>query len=175
MYTCGSMEVYILGGGLLLKGGSSHPLLPMSPGSEGNCIWCLQTMSLTRVCFSRKSIPPWEASPIHRTESGTELPRSSGCGFLLILFFSPYLRWFLRFLALCCRAPENTCLSNQYRCSNGNCINSIWQCDNDNDCGDMSDEKNCRKWPVLRGLVKRACAMFCALAHRQDRALVLDF
>ncbi|KAF2976922.1 hypothetical protein EK904_014077, partial [Melospiza melodia maxima] len=40
-------------------------------------------------------------------------------------------------------APENTCLPNQYRCSNGNCINSIWQCDNDNDCGDMSDEKNC--------------------------------
>uniref|UniRef100_A0A8D2LH51 Sortilin related receptor 1 n=1 Tax=Varanus komodoensis TaxID=61221 RepID=A0A8D2LH51_VARKO len=42
-----------------------------------------------------------------------------------------------------CVKEENTCLSNQYRCSNGNCINSIWQCDNDNDCGDMSDEKNC--------------------------------
>ncbi|XP_077161267.1 sortilin-related receptor isoform X2 [Paroedura picta] len=42
-----------------------------------------------------------------------------------------------------CIKEENTCLSNQYRCSNGNCISSIWQCDNDNDCGDMSDEKNC--------------------------------
>ncbi|NWR24900.1 SORL protein, partial [Emberiza fucata] len=42
-----------------------------------------------------------------------------------------------------CIKEENTCLPNQYRCSNGNCINSIWQCDNDNDCGDMSDEKNC--------------------------------
>uniref|UniRef100_A0A8C5JCH0 Sortilin-related receptor n=1 Tax=Junco hyemalis TaxID=40217 RepID=A0A8C5JCH0_JUNHY len=42
-----------------------------------------------------------------------------------------------------CVKQENTCLPNQYRCSNGNCINSIWQCDNDNDCGDMSDEKNC--------------------------------
>lgn len=46
-------------------------------------------------------------------------------------------------------APENTCLPNQYRCFNGNCINSIWQCDNDNDCGDMSDEKNCRECPAL--------------------------
>uniref|UniRef100_A0A669Q0W2 Sortilin-related receptor n=1 Tax=Phasianus colchicus TaxID=9054 RepID=A0A669Q0W2_PHACC len=42
-----------------------------------------------------------------------------------------------------CVKEENTCLPNQYRCSNGNCINSIWQCDNNNDCGDMSDEKNC--------------------------------
>lgn len=49
-------------------------------------------------------------------------------------------------------APENTCLPNQYRCSNGNCINSIWQCDNDNDCGDMSDEKNCRECPALVAL-----------------------
>uniref|UniRef100_A0A5F9DAM4 Sortilin-related receptor n=1 Tax=Oryctolagus cuniculus TaxID=9986 RepID=A0A5F9DAM4_RABIT len=42
-----------------------------------------------------------------------------------------------------CVKEEDTCLRNQYRCSNGNCINSIWWCDFDNDCGDMSDEKNC--------------------------------
>ncbi|KAB0402522.1 hypothetical protein E2I00_016487, partial [Balaenoptera physalus] len=42
-----------------------------------------------------------------------------------------------------CVKEENTCLRNQYRCSNGNCINSIWWCDFDNDCGDMSDERDC--------------------------------
>ncbi|XP_077313881.1 sortilin-related receptor [Lithobates pipiens] len=42
-----------------------------------------------------------------------------------------------------CVKIENKCLPSQYRCSNGNCISSIWQCDNDNDCGDMSDERDC--------------------------------
>lgn len=40
---------------------------------------------------------------------------------------------------------EHSCLPNQYRCSNGRCISSIWKCDSDNDCGDMSDEQECRK------------------------------
>ncbi|KAL0973055.1 hypothetical protein UPYG_G00198300 [Umbra pygmaea] len=42
-----------------------------------------------------------------------------------------------------CVKTEHTCLPNQYRCSNGKCISSIWKCDSDNDCGDMSDEQEC--------------------------------
>uniref|UniRef100_A0A672I0N3 Sortilin-related receptor n=1 Tax=Salarias fasciatus TaxID=181472 RepID=A0A672I0N3_SALFA len=41
------------------------------------------------------------------------------------------------------RAAVSVCLPNQYRCSNGRCISSIWKCDSDNDCGDMSDEQEC--------------------------------
>ncbi|KAJ8266258.1 hypothetical protein GJAV_G00128370 [Gymnothorax javanicus] len=42
-----------------------------------------------------------------------------------------------------CVKTEHTCLPNQYRCSNGKCISSIWKCDLENDCGDMSDELEC--------------------------------
>ncbi|KAJ8401703.1 hypothetical protein AAFF_G00376740 [Aldrovandia affinis] len=42
-----------------------------------------------------------------------------------------------------CVKTDHTCLPNQYRCSNGKCISSIWKCDSDNDCGDMSDEQEC--------------------------------
>ncbi|XP_029027892.1 sortilin-related receptor isoform X2 [Betta splendens] len=42
-----------------------------------------------------------------------------------------------------CVKTEHTCLPNQYLCSNGRCISSIWKCDNDDDCGDKSDEQEC--------------------------------
>lgn len=73
---------------------------------------------------------------------------------ILALFPPPPVAW-----------AEDTCLRNQYRCSNGNCINSIWWCDFDNDCGDMSDEKNCRESAASAQLAARL-----ALAVTQEPA-----
>lgn len=36
-----------------------------------------------------------------------------------------------------------TCLPNEFQCNNGKCISNKLKCDNQNDCGDHSDETNC--------------------------------
>lgn len=63
------------------------------------------------------------------------------------------------YLILSFLQSEHSCLPNQYRCSNGRCISSIWKCDSDNDCGDMSDEQECRKYsaPSLFSLCVDKC------------------
>ena len=35
------------------------------------------------------------------------------------------------------------CDSSEFQCSNRQCVHSTYQCDGDNDCGDMSDEQQC--------------------------------
>lgn len=38
---------------------------------------------------------------------------------------------------------RQVCSSNSFHCNNGRCINSAWKCDNNDDCGDDSDELDC--------------------------------
>lgn len=37
----------------------------------------------------------------------------------------------------------DNCEPNQFVCDNNHCILKTWVCDNEDDCGDESDERNC--------------------------------
>lgn len=37
----------------------------------------------------------------------------------------------------------NLCDPNQFVCNNSHCILKTWVCDDEDDCGDNSDEENC--------------------------------
>ncbi|CAG2178352.1 unnamed protein product, partial [Oppiella nova] len=41
------------------------------------------------------------------------------------------------------RKEGQSCNNEEFLCDNGLCIQKLWKCDRDNDCGDGSDEKNC--------------------------------
>uniref|UniRef100_A0A8C5B335 Low-density lipoprotein receptor-related protein 2 n=1 Tax=Gadus morhua TaxID=8049 RepID=A0A8C5B335_GADMO len=49
-------------------------------------------------------------------------------------------RWYLADNKHCIPDNGTHCLAGQFACMNGRCIRAQWKCDNDNDCGDGSDE-----------------------------------
>ncbi len=51
--------------------------------------------------------------------------------------------------ALTCDIPEGECLSCEYKCTNGRCINDVFICDGLDHCGDDSDEDSRANCPSL--------------------------
>ncbi|XP_059895450.1 LOW QUALITY PROTEIN: low-density lipoprotein receptor-related protein 2a [Gadus macrocephalus] len=49
-------------------------------------------------------------------------------------------RWYLADNKHCIPDNGTHCQAGQFACMNGRCIRAQWKCDNDNDCGDGSDE-----------------------------------
>lgn len=49
-------------------------------------------------------------------------------------------RWYLADNKYCIPDNGTRCQPAQFTCMNGRCIRATWKCDNDDDCGDGSDE-----------------------------------
>ena len=51
----------------------------------------------------------------------------------------------LRFVSGTAADKDDYCSLSQFSCTNGKCIPTHWQCDDEDDCEDSSDEHHCGK------------------------------
>ena len=83
---------------------------------------------------------------------------------------STYLLFILVYILIFCYtdfAPLTMnvipCESNEFRCDNKKCVLQSWRCDGENDCGDNSDESNCRMYiaraKLLRDTITKSIKM----------------
>ncbi|KAG7275698.1 hypothetical protein CRUP_011325 [Coryphaenoides rupestris] len=71
-------------------------------------------------------------------------------------------RWYLADGKHCIPDNGTRCQAGQFSCMNGHCIRAQWTCDNDNDCGDGSDEleRVCGRTGCF--LCDSSCVFLCA-------------
>lgn len=54
-----------------------------------------------------------------------------------------------------------TCSPTEFRCTKGRCISKDFVCDLEDDCGDLSDERDCRKWNFSGTICVKHFHKFC--------------
>ncbi|XP_065836067.1 uncharacterized protein [Oscarella lobularis] len=67
----------------------------------------------------------------------------------MALFWKEAVFMVLTVTSSCAFLFDLSCSSSQFQCTNGKCVPSSYRCDNDNDCGDYSDESSCSIYSSL--------------------------
>lgn len=101
-----------------------------------------------------RSCEPQQLANTHRQHQFIELSDTRRCSFIWGGSISVSVRQELRNVSCswvwhACLSPPlppaQHCQLDQFPCMNGRCIPQAWSCDQENDCGDMSDEISCSK------------------------------
>lgn len=73
--------------------------------------------------------------------------------------------------------PLRNCTAEEFRCTNHKCIPKAWKCDNDDDCGDKSDEPpECANIECRKGWTRCATSYrFIILSHLETFTVLLTY
>ena len=72
-----------------------------------------------------------------------------------------------------------TCNEEEFKCTNGKCIDIAWKCNELDDCGDLSDEEGCLEslgllWPkCLEGYSNWGCGNACLWVSTKEESTLL--
>ena len=114
---------------------------------QASITWIFSPVSLTDMCSFRYGLK--YLFTLHKLADKVSGFGSGWMGSLIHVRLMILMRLLLYFLLKLGKANHTTpypCADDKFSCANQRCIVAHWKCDGEDDCGDDSDERGCRKY-----------------------------